>query len=115
MLVGSRSILREKGHCLKSSEDILTTYGRRENQSRARSTIRMDAKKCAASKAELDLQPEPPVVRAEQFFDGNDDTGSIGCNLSKHPGMAAFQEILTGLESRSDVQAVYAQITELDP
>jgi len=35
----------------------------------------MGAKKCAALKAELDLQPEPQVVRAERFFDGNDDTG----------------------------------------
>ena len=61
------------------------------------------------------VQPEPQVVRAERFFDGNDDTGSIGCNLSEHPGIAAFQEILTGLEDRSDVQAVYTQIRELDP
>jgi hypothetical protein len=75
----------------------------------------MDAKKCAALKAELDLQPEPQVVRVERFFDGNDDTGSIGCNLCEHRGMAAFQEVLTGLESRSDVQAVYTQIIELDP
>jgi hypothetical protein len=75
----------------------------------------MDAKKCIALKAELEVQPEPQVVRAKRFFDGNDDTGSIGCNLSDHPGIAAFQKVLTGLESRSDVQAVYAQITELDP
>jgi hypothetical protein len=75
----------------------------------------MDANKCAALKAELEVQPEPQVVRADRFFDGNDDTGSIGCNLSEHPGIAAFQQVLTGLERRSDVQAVYAQITELDP
>jgi len=75
----------------------------------------MDDKKCAALKAELDLQPEPQVLRAERFFDGNEDTGSIGCNLGEHPGMATFQKILPGLESRSDVQAVYTQITELDP
>jgi hypothetical protein len=75
----------------------------------------MDAKKCAALKAELQGPPEPQVVRAERFFDGNDDTGSIGCNLSEHPGITAFQKILTGLEGRSDVQAVYTQITERDP
>ena len=75
----------------------------------------MDAQKCGALKAELDLQSEPQMVRAERFFDGNDDTGSIGCNLSEHSGTAAFQEILTGLEIRSDVRAVYIQITELDP
>lgn len=75
----------------------------------------MDAKKYAALKAELEVQPEPQVVRAERFFDGNDDTGSIGCNLSEHAGMTSLQKISTGLESRSDVQAVYTQITELDP
>jgi len=75
----------------------------------------MDATKCAALKAELEVQPEPQAVRAERFFDGNDDTGSIGCNLREHPGVAAFQQILTGLESRPDVHGVYAQITELDP
>jgi hypothetical protein len=75
----------------------------------------MDAKKCAALKVELEGQPEPQVVRAERFFDGNDDTGSIGCNLSEHPGITAFQKILTGLESRSDVQAVYTQIPNSIP
>lgn len=75
----------------------------------------MDAKKCTALKAELETQPEPQVVRADRFFDGNDDTGSIGCNLSKHPGIAFFQQVLTELERRPDVQGVYAQITELDP
>jgi len=75
----------------------------------------VDAEKCAALKAELEVQPEPQVVRVERFFDGNDDTGSIGCNLSKHPGIAIFRDVLTGLERRSDVRAVYAQITELDP
>ncbi len=34
----------------------------------------MDAKKRAALKAELEVQLEPQVVRAERFFDGNDDT-----------------------------------------
>ena len=30
------------------------------------------------------------VVTRSQFFDRNDDPGSIGCNLSSHPGVAAF-------------------------
>ena len=47
-------------------------------------------------------------------FDGNDDAGSIGCNLTEHPGMNVFRDVLTGLLRRSDVQAVYAQIAELD-
>lgn len=55
------------------------------------------------------------VVPIERFFDGNDDTGSIGCNLPEHPGMDTFRTILTGLLARPDVKAVYARIFELDP
>ena len=75
----------------------------------------MDAAKCRALKCDLAAQPEPPLVAIERFFDGNDDLGSIGCNLMPHPGIEAFRDILTGLLRRPDVTAVYAQITELDP
>jgi hypothetical protein len=75
----------------------------------------MDNAKCKALKAELASQPEPRTVPIERFFDGNDDLGSIGCNLLAHPGMDAFREALTGLLLRPDVQGVYAQIAELDP
>ena len=75
----------------------------------------MNEGKCKALKVELGAQPVPQIVAAEQFFDGNDDPGSIGCNLLEHPGVDVFQEILTGLLRRPDVQGVYAQISELDP
>ena len=75
----------------------------------------MDIKKCNALKAELEDEPEPQVVAVERFFDGNDDPGSIGCNLSPHPGVARFRDILVGLRQRPDVEAVYALIAELDP
>jgi hypothetical protein len=75
----------------------------------------MDDAKCRALKAELAAQPEPQVVPIERFFDGNDDLGSIGCNLIPHPGIDRFRQILTGLLSRPDVEAVYARISELDP
>jgi len=75
----------------------------------------MDNAKCKALKAELAAQPEPQIVSVERFFDGNDDPGSIGCNLIEHPGVDAFRDVLTGLLHRPDVQAVYAQISELDP
>jgi hypothetical protein len=55
------------------------------------------------------------LVPIQQFFDGNDDLGSIGCNLVDHPGIETFEKILVGLLRRSDVEAVYAQIYELDP
>ena len=75
----------------------------------------MDDTKCKALKEELAEQPEPQIVAAERFFDGNDDLGSIGCNLDGHPGVDAFRDVFAGLLRRSDVQAVYAQISELDP
>ena len=36
-----------------------------------------------------------PVVPLEAFFDGNDELGSIGCNLGDHPGVHAFFETRT--------------------
>jgi hypothetical protein len=75
----------------------------------------MDNAKCKALKEELAAQPEPQLISVERFFDGNDDPGSIGCNLTPHPGIPAFRDILSGLLGRAGVQAVYAQIYELDP
>ena len=75
----------------------------------------MDDAKCNALKAELAAQPEPQLVPIERFLDGNDDLGSIGCNLLPHPGIGVFREVLAGLLRRPDVRAVYAQITERDP
>ena len=75
----------------------------------------MDDTKCKALKDDLAAQPEPQIVAAERFFDGNDDLGSIGCNLEEHPGVDAFRDVFAGLLRRPDVQGVYAQISELDP
>lgn len=75
----------------------------------------MDHRKCLALKAELENQPEPQLVPIERFFDGNDDEGSIGCNLVPHPGIGVFRETLLGLLQRPDVTGVFAQVTELDP
>jgi hypothetical protein len=75
----------------------------------------MNESKCKALKTELSLAGEPKLVSIERFFDGNGDAGSIGCNLIDHPGIDVFREILTGLLRRSDVNAVFAQIAELNP
>ena len=56
----------------------------------------------------------PPVVAADLFFDGNDDWGSIGCNLLHHPGVQRFRELLTGLAKSSLVQAVLVEISDMD-
>ena len=75
----------------------------------------MDDAKCRALKGELAAQPEPQVVPIARFFDGNDDWGSIGCNLDPHPGVDEFRNVLVGLLSLPRVRAVYAQISEADP
>jgi hypothetical protein len=57
------------------------------------------------------------VVPVVEFFDGNtSDLGSIGCNLyPDHPGINTFSSILSSLESREDVDAVFVQISEIEP
>ncbi len=74
----------------------------------------MDIDKCNALKTDLESDPEQ-FVPIDRFFDGNDDVGSIGCNLFEHPGIDRFREILVGLTRREDVEAVYVQIAEIDP
>lgn len=54
-----------------------------------------------------------PTVSLEDFFEGNDDVGSIGCNLSEHPGVDRFYRIFQGIRSRSDVQDVLVEIRDL--
>lgn len=75
----------------------------------------MDDSKCKALKADLAAQSDPQIVSIERFFDGNDDLGSIGCNLVEHPGMNVFRDTLTGVLRLPGVEAVYAQIAELNP
>ena len=75
----------------------------------------MNQEKSDALKRELEHLPEPQLVLIDQFFEGNDDEGSIGCNLAPHPGIGVFREKLLGLAKRPEVTAVYALITELDP
>jgi hypothetical protein len=54
-----------------------------------------------------------PVVSLELFFEGNTDTGSIGCNLTDHPGVDRFYAVLRGIRDRVDVHAVWVGITEV--
>jgi hypothetical protein len=75
----------------------------------------MDLKKCKALKTRLGPDQYGQVIPIADFFDGNDDLGSIGCNVDPHPGVDAFRDVLTGLLRRPDVEAVCAQISELDP
>jgi hypothetical protein len=54
-----------------------------------------------------------PAVPLEAFFEGNDDLGSIGCNLWEHPGVERFFNVLAAIRARSDVQDVLVGIYEI--
>lgn len=54
------------------------------------------------------------LVTVSEFFDGNDDLGSIGCNLADHPGVEHFQSVLSEIANRSDVEQVWMQIYDLE-
>jgi hypothetical protein len=53
------------------------------------------------------------LVSLEDFFTGNDDEGSIGCNLTMHPGVDVFYETLRQIRARPNVQDVLIEITDL--
>jgi hypothetical protein len=79
----------------------------------------MDVNKRAALIAAIRAQPDSdadpaPVVSLEDFFVGNDDQGSIGCNLVDHPGVDVFFGCLRAVRRRADVQDVVVEIHEVD-
>ena len=55
-----------------------------------------------------------PTVTLEEFFEGNDDSGRIGCNLVPTPSPAEFYRILNGIRSRNDVQDVLVEIRDME-
>lgn len=59
--------------------------------------------------------PTPsPVLSLEDFFEGNTELSSIGCNLLEHPGIETFYSVLKDIRSRDDVQDVLIEISEID-
>lgn len=75
----------------------------------------MNSCKCELLKSKLTNCPDQ-LVSLDEFFGGNDDDGSIGCNLwPDHPGIAAFRETLGAIAARPDVDQVAVEVTEADP
>lgn len=55
------------------------------------------------------------VVSLEDFFTGNDDLGSIGCNLGdEQPSIQEFFETLKRIRSKPQVQDVLIRICDYD-
>ncbi|MGA4722192.1 hypothetical protein [Fictibacillus nanhaiensis] len=53
-----------------------------------------------------------PIVTLEDFFEGNKDESSIGCNLIRHPGLKTFYDLLRNIRDQSSVQDVFVEIME---
>jgi hypothetical protein len=53
------------------------------------------------------------AVSLEEFFEGNDDPGSLCCNVSEHPGVQALYAAFAGIRDRPDVQDVLVVIQEV--
>ena len=61
------------------------------------------------------LSPNLPLVTLEEFFEGNDDYGSIGCNLTPMLGPAFFFETLKHIRSLPNVWNVLVEVAEFEP
>jgi len=55
-----------------------------------------------------------PLVTLDEFFDGNDVSGSICCNLSPMPEPHEVYEVLKGIRSRPDVADVRVEVAMFD-
>jgi hypothetical protein len=54
-----------------------------------------------------------PVVSLEDFFCGDSDYGSIGCNLSNTPGPQVFFNTLKTIRDDDSVQDVLVEVNEV--
>jgi len=54
------------------------------------------------------------LVKVCEFFDGNDDLGSIGCNLPKHPGLDTFRRVIGQVAALDSVDQIWLQIYDHD-
>lgn len=58
---------------------------------------------------------EEVAVSLELFFTGNDDPGSIGCNLGPaQPSLETFRDVLLRLRARPEVQDLVVRITDAE-
>ena len=54
-----------------------------------------------------------PVVSLEDFFVGNSDYGSIGCNLPNSPGPQGFFKTLKNVRDNDSVQDILVEVDEV--
>lgn len=64
-----------------------------------------------------DLQDQEiprPLVTLEEFFEGNHDSGSIGCNLNPPPPPQAFYDLFRSIREKAEVNDVRVMIIGQD-
>ena len=55
------------------------------------------------------------VVSVEEFFDGNDDIGSIGCNIYPDPpSLQTFYETFTRLKAIDKIENIFVRIADIE-
>jgi hypothetical protein len=55
-----------------------------------------------------------PLVTVDEFFSGNSEIGSIGCNLDSAPSPGQFHSLFQEIAKRPDVADIRVQITAFD-
>ena len=55
-----------------------------------------------------------PLLTIDEFFEGNAEVGSIGCNLDGAPSPDAFYSLFQAIAQRPDVRDIRVQITAFD-
>src|SRR5438128_350946 len=60
-----------------------------------------------------DAQTPRPLLSLEEFFEGNDDYSSIGCNLyPDQPAPSEFYSIFRSIRERPDVADVLVEVNQ---
>jgi hypothetical protein len=55
------------------------------------------------------------IVTIEDFFEGNDDFGSIGCNIyPDQPSLSDFYKRFKGIKQNESVDNIYIRIADID-
>src|SRR5436309_10323833 len=60
------------------------------------------------------LSTPRPLLTLEEFFEGNDDCGSIGCNLPGSVSPGEFYEVFKRIRERPEVADVLVEIRSWD-
>lgn len=79
----------------------------------------MDARDALIAKISQQWDPNDEsaphaVVSLEDFFEGNNDEGSIGCNLNEFPDLSTFYKVLKRVSSKPVVGAVFVRINMIE-